>query len=52
MTVAIIVVAAELLAIAWIRWRWFPGTTVRSSIAQVTLAGSVVFAVGLVFGGA
>jgi hypothetical protein len=50
MTVAIIVVAAELLTIAWIRWRWFPGTTVRSSIAQVTLAGTVVFAVGLVFG--
>jgi hypothetical protein len=35
-----------------IRWRWFPGTTVRSSIAQVTLAGIVVFAVGIVFGGA
>jgi erythrin-vacuolar iron transport family protein len=52
MTVAIIVVAAELLAIAWIRWRWFPGTTIRSSIAQVTLAGTVVFAVGIVFGGA
>jgi erythrin-vacuolar iron transport family protein len=52
MTVAIVVVAAELLAIAWIRWRWFPETTIRSSIVQVTLAGIVVFAVGLVFGGA
>ena len=52
MAVGIVVVAVELLAIAWIRWRWFPATTVRSSIAQVTLAGIVVFAVGLVFGGA
>jgi erythrin-vacuolar iron transport family protein len=52
MTIAIIVVVAELLAIAWIRWRWFPGTTVRSSILQVTLAGSIVFAVGLILGAA
>jgi erythrin-vacuolar iron transport family protein len=51
MTVAIIVVATELLAIAWIRWRWFPGTSIASSIVQVTLAGVVVFAVGIVFGG-
>jgi len=49
-TVAVIVVALELLAIAWVRWRWFPGTTVRSSVVQVTLAGLVVFAVGLAFG--
>jgi hypothetical protein len=47
MTVALVVVAAELLAIAWIRWRWFPGTSVGSSIAQVTLAGTV----GIVLGG-
>jgi erythrin-vacuolar iron transport family protein len=52
LVIAVIVVAAELLAIAWIRWRWFPATTVRSSIVQVTLAGMVVFAVGLAFGGA
>jgi VIT1/CCC1 family predicted Fe2+/Mn2+ transporter len=52
MTVAILVVGLELLAIAWIRWRWFPGTSVASSIVQVTLAGAVVFAVGLVFGSA
>src|SRR5919202_5323990 len=31
MTVAVIVVAGELLAIAWVRWRWFPETTLRSS---------------------
>ena len=52
LTVAIVVVALELLAIAWVRWRWFPGTSVASSIAQVTLAGAVVFGVGIVFGGA
>jgi erythrin-vacuolar iron transport family protein len=51
-TVAVIVVALELLAIAWVRWRWFPGTSVRSSIIQVTLAGAIVFAVGLIFGAA
>jgi VIT1/CCC1 family predicted Fe2+/Mn2+ transporter len=52
MTVAVIVVVLELLAIAWVRWRWFPGTTVRSSVAQVTVAGVIVFAVGVLFGGA
>jgi erythrin-vacuolar iron transport family protein len=52
MTVAVIVVVLELLAIAWVRWRWFPGTTVRSSIVQVTLAGVIVFGVGVLFGGA
>jgi VIT1/CCC1 family predicted Fe2+/Mn2+ transporter len=52
MTVAVVVVVCELLAIAWVRWRWFPGTTVRSSVAQVTVAGAIVFAVGLAFGGA
>jgi erythrin-vacuolar iron transport family protein len=51
MTVAVIVVALELVAIAWIRWRWFEGTSVASSIIQVTLAGAIVFAVGIVFGG-
>jgi erythrin-vacuolar iron transport family protein len=51
-TVAAIVVALELLAIAWVRWRWFPGTSVKSSIVQVTLAGAIVFAVGLIFGAA
>ena len=52
MTVAIIVVVLELLAIAWVRWRWFEGTSVASSIIQVTLAGSVVFGVGMAFGAA
>lgn len=49
---AIVVVVIELTAIAWVRWRYFPGTSVRSSVIQVTLAGLVVFAVGLIFGSA
>jgi hypothetical protein len=52
MTVAVLVVGLELLAIAWIRWRWFPDTSIASSIAQVTVAGAAVFAVGLAFGSA
>lgn len=52
MTVAVVVVVLELMAIAWVRWRWFPGTSVASSIIQVTLAGVIVFGVGLAFGGA
>jgi VIT1/CCC1 family predicted Fe2+/Mn2+ transporter len=52
MTVAILVVGLELFAIAWIRWRWFPETSIASSVVQVTLAGAVVFAVGLAFGSA
>lgn len=51
-TLAVAVVVVELFAIAWVRWRYFPGTSVRSSVVQVTLAGAVVFAVGLLFGGA
>lgn len=49
---AIVVVVVELLAIAWVRWRYFPGTTVRSSVIQVTIAGAVVFVIGLIFGNA
>jgi hypothetical protein len=52
LTVAVVVVALELVAIAWIRWRWFPGTSVASSLTQVTLAGALVFAVGILFGAA
>jgi VIT1/CCC1 family predicted Fe2+/Mn2+ transporter len=52
MTVAVIVVALELVVIAWVRWRWFEGTSVASSVVQVTLAGGIVFGVGVLFGGA
>lgn len=52
LVLAIVVVIFELLAIAWVRWRYFPGTTVRSSLVQVTIAGAAVFGVGLLLGGA
>jgi VIT1/CCC1 family predicted Fe2+/Mn2+ transporter len=48
---AVAVVIVELLVIGWVRWRYFPGTSVKSSLAQVTIAGAVVFAVGLLLGG-
>jgi hypothetical protein len=50
--VAIVVVAIELVAIAWVRWRFFPNVSVSSSLAQVTVAGALVFAVGLLLGSA
>ena len=50
LTVAMVVVAVELVAIAWVRWRFFPGVSVGSSLLQVTVAGALVFAVGLILG--
>ena len=50
LTVAIVVVAVELVAIAWVRWRFFPNVSVSSSLLQVTVAGALVFAVGLLLG--
>jgi hypothetical protein len=50
LTVAIVVVAIELVAIAWVRWRFFPSVSVSSSLLQVTVAGALVFAVGLILG--
>ena len=52
LTIAIIIVICELFAIAWVRWRYFPGTSISSSAVQVTVAGAIVFGVGLLFGGA
>jgi hypothetical protein len=37
-------------AIAWVRWRLFPSVSVGSSLVQVTVAGALVFAVGLILG--
>jgi VIT1/CCC1 family predicted Fe2+/Mn2+ transporter len=48
---AVVVVLAELVGIAWLRWRFFPSATFSSSLVQVTLAGAVVFAVGYFLGG-
>ena len=50
LTVAIVVVAVELVAIAWVRWRFFPSVSVSSSLLQVTVAGALVFGVGLILG--
>ena len=50
LTVASVVVTFELVAIAWVRWRFFPGVSVSSSLVQVTVAGALVFAVGLLLG--
>ena len=49
---AVAVVIVELIAIGWVRWHYFPGTSVKSSLIQVTVAGAAVFAVGLLLGGA
>jgi VIT1/CCC1 family predicted Fe2+/Mn2+ transporter len=51
LVLAVLVVLAELVGIAWLRWRYFPEATFGSSVAQVTLAGAVVFAVGYFLGG-
>ena len=51
LTLAYIVVAAELLLIAWIRRRFLRVSLARSLI-QVTLGGAIVAAVGVVIGSA
>lgn len=56
MTTAVIlasfVVTFELFAIAFIRWKYFPNTTLIRSLMQITLGGVVVVAVGVAIGGA
>jgi VIT1/CCC1 family predicted Fe2+/Mn2+ transporter len=49
LAVAYVVVACELVAIAWIRRRWLDVSLTRSLI-QVTLGGAVVAAVGVIIG--
>ena len=49
LAVAYPVVAAELLAIAWIRKR-FQNVSLRLSLIQVTLGGAMVAAVGFIVG--
>ena len=51
LTVAYIVVAVELLAIAFIR-RKFMDVSLAKSLIQVTLGGAVVAAVGVILGSA
>jgi hypothetical protein len=49
--VAYPVVAVELLAIAWVRRRYL-NVSLASSLAQVTLGGTIVAAVGIAIGSA
>ncbi len=48
--VAIIVVAVELTAISWIRWRFMDTSPIRATL-QVALGGALVFATGVLIGG-
>jgi VIT1/CCC1 family predicted Fe2+/Mn2+ transporter len=48
---AVAVVAAELLLLAWLRWRFFEVGFIRA-LATVTLAGIVIAAVSAALGGA
>lgn len=51
MTLAMIVVAAELLAIAWIRNRYMESPFLRTTV-QVVVGGLLVFLAGVLIGGA
>lgn len=51
LTVAYVVVALELIAIAWVRRR-FMRVSLARSLVQVTLGGAVVAAVGIAIGSA
>jgi VIT1/CCC1 family predicted Fe2+/Mn2+ transporter len=48
-TLAIVVVGFELIALAWIRWRFFQ-TSFVSSVAYITLGGIVIAAVSAALG--
>lgn len=48
--VAVLVIAVELTALAWIRWRFF-GTGFLRSFASVTLGGAIISAVSAGLGG-
>ena len=51
LTIAYVVVAIELVLIAWIRRR-FMHVSLARSLVQVTLGGAVVAAVGVILGSA
>ena len=46
-----LVVDLELLAIAWIRWRYMETQFLRASF-QIVLGGALVFAAGILIGSA
>jgi hypothetical protein len=49
--IAIIVVAGELVALAWLRWRYFDVSFARA-LATVTLGGVIIAAVSAALGSA
>lgn len=49
MRVAYAVVVCELVAIAWIRWR-FMGGRLAATLVQVIIGGAIVFAIGIGLG--
>ena len=51
LVVAVVVVAFELLALAWLRWRFFHSSFLRS-FASVTLGGTVIAAISAALGAA
>jgi VIT1/CCC1 family predicted Fe2+/Mn2+ transporter len=50
LAVAVATIAIELLALAWIRWRFF-GTGFLRSFASVTLGGAIIAGVSAALGG-
>jgi hypothetical protein len=50
-TLAVIVVAIELLAISWIRWKYMD-TPFLSATFQVIVGGTLVFLAGILIGSA
>jgi erythrin-vacuolar iron transport family protein len=49
LAVAVVVIALELLALAWIRWRFFSTGFVRSFLS-ITLGGAIIVAVSAALG--
>ena len=51
LVVAVVVIAFELLTLAWIRWKFFQ-TGFLSSFASITLGGAIIAAISAALGGA
>jgi VIT1/CCC1 family predicted Fe2+/Mn2+ transporter len=49
--IAIVVVLFELIAIAWIRWRYMQSPFFSAAL-QIVLGGALVFAAGIIIGSA
>jgi VIT1/CCC1 family predicted Fe2+/Mn2+ transporter len=51
LVVALVTIACELVALAWIRWRFF-NTSFLRSVASVTLGGAIIAAISAALGAA